>query len=115
MLTNPAKQLLNWARKAALMNEDDFSKEYNDFSAAARKQMASFPLINSMPTDCSFPWNPPTRNLNDYTVVPPISPPLTEAIPALPVPIATPSPQTVSHKTFIHLIIPISLLLLFLL
>jgi len=41
MLTNPAKQLLNWARKAALMNEDDFSKEFNDFSATARKQMAS--------------------------------------------------------------------------
>ena len=41
MLTNPAKQLLNWARKVALLNEDDFSKEYNDFSATARKQMAS--------------------------------------------------------------------------
>ena len=39
MLTNPAKQLLNWARKAAVMNEDDFSKEYNDFSATARKQI----------------------------------------------------------------------------
>ena len=46
-----------------------------------------------MPTECIFPWNPLTRNLAAYTVVPPISPPLTEGIP---VPIATPSPQTVS-------------------
>ena len=95
MLTNEAKQLLNWARKAALLNEEEFTKEYNEFSATARKQIASFPLINSMARVCTFPWIPSiTRNLPNYTVLPPITPPLTEALPVLPVP--SPSPQSVS-------------------
>ena len=48
MLTNPGRQLLNWARKAALMTEDEFTTEYHSFSATARKQIASFPAINSV-------------------------------------------------------------------
>jgi hypothetical protein len=47
MLTNPAKQLLNWARKAALMNEDDFSKEYNAFSATALQSTQCQPIVFS--------------------------------------------------------------------
>lgn len=100
MLTTQAKQLLNWARKASLLNEEEFTKEYNEFSATARKQIASFPLINAMPTDCTFPWMPnTTRNLPTYTALPPITPPLTEALPGIPVPsrpIASPSPQAIS-------------------
>jgi hypothetical protein len=81
MLTAQAKQLLNWARKIAIMNEDDFSTEYNEFSATAKKQIASFPLINTMSADCSFPWIlNTTRNLPTYSVLPPITPPLTEAL-----------------------------------
>jgi hypothetical protein len=59
--------------------------------------MASFPLINLMPTECIFPWNPPTSNLTAFAAIPLISSPLTEMIPALPVPIVTPSPLRVSH------------------
>ena len=39
MLSPPGRQLLNWARKAALMNEDEFTTEYSSFSATARKQI----------------------------------------------------------------------------
>jgi hypothetical protein len=68
------------------MTEDEFTTEYSSFSATARKQISSFPPINSMSVDCTFPWTPPgyIRNASNYPLLPPTmpSPPLSEAVPA---------------------------------
>jgi hypothetical protein len=85
-MLSTGRQLLNWARTAALMTKDEFTAEYSSFSATSRKQIASFPPINSMPVDCIFPWTPSgyIMKASNYSLLPPImpSPPLSEAVPA---------------------------------
>lgn len=89
------------------MSEDEFTTEYNSFSATARKLIASFPSINSMPGACIFPWVPPgyTRNASNYPLLPPImpSPPLSDAYPAR----TLPTPQPPSPAQPAAVIVPV--------
>ncbi len=47
-------QVLNWARKIAVMNNQELSVK--TLSKTAKKQLASIPVINSQPKTASFPF-----------------------------------------------------------
>jgi hypothetical protein len=58
-LPEPACQLMLYCRAVAVMTEEEFLGHYqNKLSLTAKRQLRSFPAINSNPTRCSFPWNP---------------------------------------------------------
>lgn len=52
-------QVLNWARKIAVMNKQDLSSHFKKLSKTARKQLASIPFINSQPKTANFPFTLP--------------------------------------------------------
>ncbi|KAK6092129.1 hypothetical protein MT418_007384 [Batrachochytrium dendrobatidis] len=49
-------QVLNWARKIAVMNKQELSAHFKKLSKTAKKQLASIPVINSQPKTASFPF-----------------------------------------------------------
>ncbi|KAJ8322726.1 hypothetical protein O5D80_008265 [Batrachochytrium dendrobatidis] len=49
-------QVFNWARKIAVMNNQEFSAHFKKLSKTAKKQLASIPVINSQPKTASFPF-----------------------------------------------------------
>jgi hypothetical protein len=54
-----ACQLMVYCRAIAVMTEEEFLDHYrNKLSQTAKRQLKSFPAINSQPRRCLFPWNP---------------------------------------------------------
>lgn len=54
-ISEQAYQVLNWARKIAVMNKQERSAHFKKLSKTAKKQLASIPVINSQPKTASFP------------------------------------------------------------
>ncbi|KAJ2995209.1 hypothetical protein HDV02_000938 [Globomyces sp. JEL0801] len=52
-ISEQAYQVLNWARKIAVMNKQERSAHFKKLS---KKQLASLPVINSQPKTASFPF-----------------------------------------------------------
>jgi hypothetical protein len=58
-LPEPACQLMLYCRSVALMSEEEFLAHYlNQLSSTAKRQLQSYPVINSKSRSCTFPWNP---------------------------------------------------------
>ena len=58
-LAPQAAQFMNYCRKIALMPEDRFVRHFRiQLSTTARRQLHTFPPINSQPLECLFPWEP---------------------------------------------------------
>jgi hypothetical protein len=55
-ISEQAYQVLNWARKIAVMNKQELSAHFKKLSKTAKKQLASLPVINSQPKTASFPF-----------------------------------------------------------
>ncbi len=54
-----AKRLMGWCRKVALMSKEEFSLHYRvSLSTTAKRQLSTFPAINTGPRDIGFPWHP---------------------------------------------------------
>ncbi len=49
-------QILNWARKIAVMEKQQLSSHFKKLSKTARKQLGSIPVINSQPKTAIFPF-----------------------------------------------------------
>ena len=73
-LYEPAAQLLNYAREIAVMTEEQFSHHFNGMSVHLKMTLRLNPFINSKPTVCLFPWNPPlSANIPQQEQSPPIA------------------------------------------
>lgn len=56
VMTEPAAQVMNWAKELAVMTESQYLTNYNTLSATARKQLATFPQVKYSQKTCLFPW-----------------------------------------------------------
>jgi hypothetical protein len=63
-LYQPAAQLMNYAREIVVMDEDQFRNHFNSMSDHLKMTLRLNPFINSKPTVCRFPWNPPSSTPN---------------------------------------------------
>ena len=60
-LPEDACQLMLYCRTVAVLTEEAFLAHYqNQLSQTAKRQLRTFPAINSNQRICTFPWNPPT-------------------------------------------------------
>jgi sulfur carrier protein ThiS len=92
-LTPHASQFMNYCRKIALMPEDRFVRHFRiQLSTTARRQLHTFPPINSQPLECLFPWEP--TGFTPNTQLQERSPPLTNAPLPLPEQPETPVAET---------------------
>ena len=73
-LYEPAAQLLNYAREIAVMTEEQFSNHFNGMSVHLKMTLRLNPFVNSKPTVCLFPWNPPlSANIPQQERSPPMA------------------------------------------
>jgi len=55
-LSEQEYQLLNWARRVAIMDKQELSLHFKKMSKTTKKQLASIPVINSQPKTATFPF-----------------------------------------------------------
>jgi hypothetical protein len=82
-----AVQLMGWCRKVALMSREEFFLHYRvSLSNTAKRQLNTFPAINTGPRGIEFPWRS-YGFVSNTQIQQERSPPLAHAIPEpLPVP-----------------------------
>jgi hypothetical protein len=92
-------QLLNWARKIAVMEKQQLSSHFKKLSKTARKQLGSIPVINSQPKTAIFPFVLASQHQQEQ--LSPVSTSRTESptrMDTLPPILSTPTPNTTTRN-----------------
>ena len=91
-----AIRLMGYCRDVALMSRQEFSLHYRvSLSMTAKKQLMSFPAINTQPREIEFPWHP--AGYVTASQIQEASPPLANASPSSSrdgLPASLPHPET---------------------